>query len=68
MTPVKDPAEAVVVQLGMLTKAAEAKASHLPPETVTGVAKVIVMGPAELSTNPPEPIRVVGAVPEPLSS
>ena len=67
MIPEKEPELPVVEQFGILTETA-AKASHLPPETVTGVAKETVMGPAELSVKLLDPIRVVGEVPRPLSS
>ena len=57
----------VALQLGKLANVVDT-ASHLPPDTVTGVPKLTVIVPVELSVKAAEPIRVVGAVPNPLSS
>ena len=69
MTLEIDPAGPVVEQLETLMELAEANASHLFPETVTGVFNGMVLLPTTLSVKLfEEPIKVVGAVPRPLSS
>ena len=67
ITPLKTTEAKVVVQLGILTREALEKASHFPPVTVRGLFTAILIGPA-VSVMGVEPIRVVGAVPSPLSS
>ena len=67
MTPLKVTKGNVEVQLGILTEALLAKASHFPPITVMGLFTGMVMVPV-VSVTAVEPIKVVGAVPEPLSS
>ena len=57
----------VQVQLGILTKAGGEKASHLPPETKIGTMGTVIEL-LELSVKEADPSRLVGDVPDPLSS
>lgn len=67
MTPLKSTEPNAVVQLGILTRALLAKASQSPPVTVIGLFTGMLMVPA-VSVTGVEPIKVVGAVPKPLSA